>query len=245
MRPSPLNHHPRFQTTLHDQKVQECQSLAAEMDRLKLIHTTLGMPPARDSRDFQTSTSPFQPASAATYSSSSSSSLPTSSTHSAASALVHHIRSISMSSQPTTPAVPSSIPRSHTPSNRAQPPFRHSKTTASRSASPTFRPEDAAPQLPTPPAHLSTKFAFPPSHLPESCRLFQTPTPRLSGWSVPSEEHEREYYPTRVHQRWIPPLDTDLAPSPSMQVHGLARPASTAPGSHGISSAAAQAQVSR
>ncbi|KAF9527170.1 hypothetical protein CPB83DRAFT_895412 [Crepidotus variabilis] len=103
----------------YTQKSQECQQLRQEVSQLRALATTLGVSPPE--MQTQRSMSPTPSAPSPTPYSSSSASSSASAAAAAASPLSRfssshsHSRSLSMSSRPTTPAMPTSPTRSHTP----------------------------------------------------------------------------------------------------------------------------------
>jgi len=135
-----------------------------------------------------------------------------------------HARSASMSSRPTTPAMPISPSRSHTPAASVAfprshtpapaPPRSHtpaptptrSHTPSLRSQTPSVRPYTPAPPMPSMPAryatpaptHLASRTQTPAPLIPPKPRRLSTPSPPKMMRST-SDDKE-------AHERWIPPV---------------------------------------
>lgn len=181
----------------YTQKSQECQQLRTEVNQLKALATTLGlpshdMPPPPPQSPTPPSTSPVPP-----YSSSSQS--PLSRFNST------HVRSASMSSRPSTPATPTPPARSHTPAvppPRSHTPSLRPHTPSIRSHTPSMRSYTPAPPVPPMP-RFSTPAPMMRSHtpaplVPPKPRRLSTPSPPKMMRSASEEKAE-------AHERWIPP----------------------------------------
>ncbi|KAF9269806.1 hypothetical protein L218DRAFT_916276 [Marasmius fiardii PR-910] len=161
------------------QKVQECQNLRTELNRLKLLATTRSMSPPPTSSATPSPPSPFN-ATSSTGASSTTSVTPSPSRY--------HTRTTSLhvSSRPSTPAAHAYPVRSHTPSLRSHTPAP-------------MRVSTPAPPLPV----RSHTPAPPPDIPPKPRRLSQppppTPTPTKVVRSLSDEKAAIH------HERWIPP----------------------------------------
>lgn len=180
----------RRQRLQYSQKAQECQTLRTELNRLKVLATTVG-PVTSASASASAQQRPMSPPpTSATPSPLSPYGSSTTSTPSRYNTL--HARSTSMhvSSRPSTPA--HSV-RSHTPSLRSHTPapVRFS-TPAPPSTARSHTPAPPPPEIPPKPRRLST-----PS----------PPTPKMAR----SLSDERQ----AVHERWIPPSSPESGPPPS------------------------------
>ncbi|KAH7926576.1 hypothetical protein BV22DRAFT_1008780 [Leucogyrophana mollusca] len=168
--------------TLYTQKVQECQSLRAEISRFNLKSAAGGSGPARPSSAAPMMTSESRRQSVTSVA---APSVYAPSTHSPLSRFnPAHARSSSASihspSRPTTPAA-----RSMTPSIRSETPMQSSR----------LRPTSPPPPLPSKPRTMSISATSPQKIL----RSY-------------SDESDRESQRERIHERWLPSLDIAHSP---------------------------------
>ncbi|KAJ7769689.1 hypothetical protein DFH07DRAFT_282189 [Mycena maculata] len=211
----------RRQRLQYSQKAQECQSLRQELSRLKVVSTTLPVPPlAPQSESRHRSPSPPPvPALPSAYNSPSSLSRFNST----------HMRSASMfaSSRPTTPSP--GLARSQTPgpisSTRSQIPVppRSQTPGPTRSNSINMGRMELSPtrsQTPTPPsrsntftptptrhvsmstasAPLRSRTPAPPQAAPRPRRLSHPSPPKMAMRTLSEEKHDAQ----AQHQRWLP-----------------------------------------
>ncbi|KAF8962143.1 hypothetical protein BDZ97DRAFT_2026365 [Flammula alnicola] len=215
----------RRQRSQYTQKSQECQQLRTEVNQLRALATTLGVSP------------PDVPAAPATSPTPSPSPAHIAAAAAAASPLARfnsmHVRSASMSSRPTTPAIAAaaahaSMPRAHTPA--PTPPRSHTpgpmraQTPAVRSYTPAppVPPTPSAlgippvPPVPSLPMRYSTPAPFPGYSRAQTPAPLVPPKPRRLSLSstTPSTTPSPPRMVARstseekaeAHERWIPPL---------------------------------------
>ncbi|KAG7095241.1 hypothetical protein E1B28_006015 [Marasmius oreades] len=174
----------RRQRSQFSQKVQECQTLRTELNRLKLLATTVG--PSTPPND-QRSMSP-PPTTSATPSPPSPFNSASSTTSATSSPSRYHTRTTSLhvSSRPSTPSSHAHPVRSHTPSLRSHTPAPMRVST------------------PAPPLPLRSHTPAPPPDIPpKPRRLSQPPLP-----TPPPPKVVRSLSDEKAsihHERWIPP----------------------------------------
>ncbi|KAJ7220629.1 hypothetical protein GGX14DRAFT_675434 [Mycena pura] len=215
----------RYRRHAYSQKAQECQSLRQELNRHKIVSTTVpaAPPPTPESRHRSPSPPPVPPLPSA-YASSTASSL----------ARFNHMRSASMfasTSRPTTPS-PNLI-RSQTPGPTPAPPRAQTPgPTRSNSLSASFASSASAhmersptrAQTPAPPSRTNTSTPTPTRHVSMSAASAplrartpapsrtSAPAPRVRRLSHPSPPpplstrslSEEKYEAQAQHQRWLP-----------------------------------------
>ncbi|KAL0566927.1 hypothetical protein V5O48_015071 [Marasmius crinis-equi] len=180
----------KLDAELRRQKSQECQTLRIELNRLKLLATTVSptSSPPMDNRPMSPPSPPATPSPPAPYTST------TASTTATPSPSRYHTRTTSMhvSSRPSTPA--HSV-RSHTPSLRSHTPAvpLRMSTPAPSSTNPTRS------HTPAPPSDIKSR------------RLSQPPPPPPPTKVVRSLSDEK----AAIHERWIPPSFPDYGRPPS------------------------------
>ncbi|KAK1229443.1 hypothetical protein PQX77_007491 [Marasmius sp. AFHP31] len=182
----------KLEAELRRQKSLECQTLRTELNRLKLLATTVSptSSPPSVSRPMSPPSPPATPSPASPYNST------TASTNATPSPSRYHTRTTSLhvsSSRPSTPAHPV---RSHTPSILRS----HTPATPLRMSTP------------APPSTLRSHTPAPPSeYSPKSRRLSQPPPPLPPTKVVRSLSDEK----AAIHERWIPPSTPDYGRPPS------------------------------
>ncbi|KAF9025229.1 hypothetical protein BDZ89DRAFT_1040659 [Hymenopellis radicata] len=192
----------RRQREQYSQKCQECQSLRADLGRLKGTSSASTPVPRSYTSPASPPPAPSTPTPASTYSPSNQSPLSRyGSTHGRSASV-----SATTASRPVTPATPL---RSHTPSIRSQTPSTRSQTPLARSHT-TAPPVPSLPRSGIPQPQL--RF---PSSGPTSLRA-QTPAPpiptkprRLSQPSPPKMVRSLSDEKQEIHQRWLPPKIVD------------------------------------
>lgn len=179
----------RRQRSDYSQKSLECQTLRTELNRLKLLATTVSptSSPPSVSRPMSPPSPPATPSPASPYN------MTTASMTATTSPARYHTRTTSMHLSSSRPSTPAHSVRSHTPSLRSHTPALPLRMST-----------------PAPPSTLRSHTPAPPSeHSPKPRRLSQPPPPPPPSKVVRSLSDEK----AAIHERWIPPSDYGRPPS--------------------------------